>query len=242
MSRFSSSSVCAHTVSASIKQKRIAGFINWLLCTKWNSGGINFSKGITYGMPKGRGRRGEKAPQKVGKSKTGQEVTTVVPRVSDTRSDKSSDRHQHGGAILSPQPFINLLSIPPPSRTPQLVTQTSQLERQKRSVILHSYPQSAPQNCEATQLPFSASQPAFFGDMNNALQPPCTPSFPSANPGQFMLYILQFCPDQTSICFKCGNPLKYNRVISEAPNDLVIVSKVARGWMSQGKVCHVDSK
>ena len=103
---FSSSSVCAHSVSASIKQKRIAEFIKWLSSTKRNAGGINFSKAITFGMPKGRGRKGEKAPRKVGKSKTRQEATTVVPRVSDKRNDMSSDRHQHGGFILPAQPLV----------------------------------------------------------------------------------------------------------------------------------------
>ena len=47
----------------------------------------------------------------------------------------------------------------------------------------------------------------------------------------FMLYLLQFCPGQTSTCFGCGNPLKQGTAIPDAPNDLVVVSKMPREWM-----------
>ena len=80
---FLSSSVCAHSVAACVKQKRIPGFCKWLSSTKRNIGGINFSKAITFGMPKGRGRKGEKAPRKVGRSKVSETPTTVLARVSD---------------------------------------------------------------------------------------------------------------------------------------------------------------
>ena len=51
----------------------------------------------------------------------------------------------------------------------------------------------------------------------------------------FMLYLLQFCPGQTSTCFGCGNPLKQGTAIPDAPNDLVVVSKMPREWMFQGR-------
>ena len=51
----------------------------------------------------------------------------------------------------------------------------------------------------------------------------------------FMLYLLQFCPGQTSTCFGCGNPLKQGTAIPDAPNDLVFVSKMPREWMFQGR-------
>ena len=53
--------------------------------------------------------------------------------------------------------------------------------------------------------------------------------------GVFMLYLLQFCPGQTSTCFGCGNPLKQGTAIPDAPNDLVVVSKMPREWMFQGR-------
>ena len=51
----------------------------------------------------------------------------------------------------------------------------------------------------------------------------------------FMLYLLQFCPGQTSTCFGCGNPLKQGTAIPDAPNDLVAFSKMPREWMFQGR-------
>ena len=51
----------------------------------------------------------------------------------------------------------------------------------------------------------------------------------------FMLYLLQFCPGQTSTRFGCGNPLKQGTAIPDAPNDLVVVSKMPREWMFQGR-------
>ena len=42
-----------------------------------------------------------------------------------------------------------------------------------------------------------------------------TPGFPSSIPGKFMVYLLQFCPRQTSTCFGCGNPLKQGAVIPD---------------------------
>ena len=51
----------------------------------------------------------------------------------------------------------------------------------------------------------------------------------------FMLYLLQFCPGQTSTCFGCGNPPKQGTAIPDAPNDLVVVSKMPREWMFQGR-------
>ena len=55
-------------------------------------------------------------------------------------------------------------------------------------------------------------------------------AFPNPNVGQFFIYLLQFFPGQTSMCFGCGNPLKQKNTVVEVPNDLVIVSKMLREW------------
>jgi hypothetical protein len=51
---FTASSICAHTVAAGLTTKRAKEFIRWLSKSKRNSGGINYSKAITFGMPDGR--------------------------------------------------------------------------------------------------------------------------------------------------------------------------------------------
>ena len=61
------SSVCevsGHTLAACLAINRLKDFLRWLVSTKRNSGGINLSAAVAYGMPKGRGRKGERAPRK----------------------------------------------------------------------------------------------------------------------------------------------------------------------------------
>jgi hypothetical protein len=68
-------------------------------------------------------------------------------------------------------------------------------------------------------------------------------SFPTPNEGEFHIYLLQFCPSQTSMCFGCGNPIRKKDVAVVIPNDLVIVSKMLREWSyqgtAQGKIANV---
>ena len=59
--------------------------------------------------------------------------------------------------------------------------------------------------------------------------------FPNPCPGQLMIYLLQFCPVQTSMCFGCGNPLNQTDGIPAPPNDLVVVSRMLREWTFQGQ-------
>jgi hypothetical protein len=39
-------------------------FLRWLVTSKRKTGGVNYSEAISFGMPKGRGRKGEAAPRK----------------------------------------------------------------------------------------------------------------------------------------------------------------------------------
>ena len=61
------------------------------------------------------------------------------------------------------------------------------------------------------------------------------PIYPTPQPGQFWLYLLQFCPRQVSICFGCSHSLRVNGIICEPPHDLVIVSNMMRGYMHNGE-------
>ena len=60
--------------------------------------------------------------------------------------------------------------------------------------------------------------------------------FPNPYPSQFMIYLLQFCPAQTSTCFGSGNLLKQTDGIPAPPNDLDVVSKMLCEWTFQGQV------
>ena len=61
---FAAFSICAHTLAACLAIDRLKDFLLWLVSTKRNSGGINLSAAVAYGMPKGRGRKGERVPRK----------------------------------------------------------------------------------------------------------------------------------------------------------------------------------
>ena len=77
---FAAFSICAHTLAACFTIDRLEDFLRWLVSTKRNSGGFNLSAAVAYGMPKGRGRKRERAPRKrsVGNQKP---VSKVVSRL-----------------------------------------------------------------------------------------------------------------------------------------------------------------
>ena len=293
---FAAFSVCAHTLAACLAIDRLKDFLSWLVSTKRNSGGINLSAAVAYGMPKGRGRKGERAPRKrsVGNKKP---VSKVVSRV--TLGYNGNDGFQphsvsHNGQALSQQ-SSNLLQsgqtqYPASKRfvgptasnqySPNSVFQASLTSPQLTQFFVQ--PQSTSQGSFQSQVtpqtsffqpqgtsqasfqPQVTSQTSFQPQMTpqTSFQPQVTPQtsfppqvtpqmsfqtyqphhqlnipcFPSPGQGQFIVYLLQYCPTQTSVCFGCGNTLKPNASIPPPPGDLVIVSKMAREWTYQGRL------
>ena len=98
----------------------------------------------------------------------------------------------------------------------QAISQTPRL-LQPRPTSSQQQPTATPLQVPPTtyQSPVSCPQPQY-------------PCFRSPNFGQFLIYLSQFCPRQTSTCFGCGQPLKDGTQIRMAPNDMVIVSKMTR--------------
>ena len=117
-----------------------------------------------------------------------------------------------GAAVFSRQtPALQFQAI---SQTPRLLQPRPTSSQQQPTTPL--------------QLP-----PATYQSLVSCLQPQY-PCFPSPNIGQFLIYLLQFCPRQTSTCFGCGQPLKNGTQIRIAPNDKVIVSKMTREFSYNG--------
>ena len=74
---YSASYLCAHAVAASLKRGTLEAYLKWLVANNCKTGGLNYSKAITFGMPAGRGRKGERQPR----SRRGKQITSmVVPR------------------------------------------------------------------------------------------------------------------------------------------------------------------
>ena len=61
---FLAKKICKHTVAVNIKLKTMDGYLGWLFSSQRRSGGINISKAITYGMPRGRGKKEAEHPGK----------------------------------------------------------------------------------------------------------------------------------------------------------------------------------
>ena len=105
---YSSLAVRAHVAAACMKTNRPKNFLHWLVRSKRAKGctRVNLSKAVTFGMPKGRGRKGEKAPQKKGKDKK-QTPLTIVPRII---SSQNSPRMDVEDLLPSPSMTSSLLS------------------------------------------------------------------------------------------------------------------------------------
>ena len=109
-------------------------FLRWLARSKRNKGGINYSKAITFGMPEGRGRKGEKSPRKKGKKKA-ETATSVVSPIADSiptpPAESSQSNIQHPLPIhqpIFPRQSVQQSSSYNPHHTDPLFTFGSSLE------------------------------------------------------------------------------------------------------------------
>ena len=142
------------------------------------------------------------------------------------KSHQSSNLFQPVPAHFSTsQPFVdpNLTNQSGDAILPSSFTPTQQPRFQ-----MYVQPQSTPR--VPYQFPSATADQQLF----QTTQPPQQlniPCFPSPSQGQFIVYLLQYCPAQNSVCFGCGNTLKPNASIPAPPGDLVIVSKMARDRM-----------
>ena len=61
----------------SLKRGTLEVYLKWLVANKRNTGGLNYSRAIAFGMPTGRDRKGERQPR----SRRGKQTTSmVIPR------------------------------------------------------------------------------------------------------------------------------------------------------------------
>lgn len=205
---YSSAFVCAHAIAASIKVNRLEAYLKWLVTTKRKTGGINYSKAITHGMPSGRGRKPNQAPRKRSKSKhPSRDSVTVLPRISpqlvQTVQPNTVDR------IAASSPSCSTLVAPP-----------------------HLFPNQQAAQESSSQYAFSSSCPVY---PTIPIQSRVA-DYPSPQPDTFMIYLLGMCSPLTSLCFGCRNTLKPGGFIGIPPADLVIVSMMVRSWPHEGQL------
>ena len=235
---FKASSLCKHTIVVFAKLGRMDHLIAWLARTKRGKRGINFSKAITHAMPEGRGKKGNLVPKKRGgKSKT--TTTMVIPCVSDAIPAPSVliRTSMPSSTPLSNQLFASSqrLQLPPPTQEHhQLICNASSRASLHQTQSNPSASEIQPTGLTLQQptgimlqppifLPSVTCQPIPLYGVNSICPPTQSITFPKPAPGQFLIYLIKFCPSQTSKCFGCGNFLKQKDSIPEAPLDLVIV-------------------
>lgn len=221
---YASSFICAHVIAASLKKSKFAHFLRWLVTSKRKTGGVNYSEAISFGMPKGRGRKGEEPPRKRKRKPTNAKVVQRVQMV-------PANGPQHQPGILR-QAAPRIIQEPP-----QLTQATPQFAPPQQNAT----PQFSPpqQNVFPQQMGYNNTVPQVHQQLTaHACRPTSaevTPPYPSPAPNTFLLYSLHFCPPLTSVCFGCGNPLKQAGVISDPPGELVIVSNMQRQWIQGGQ-------
>ena len=413
---YASQKICKHTLAVNIKEKTMAEYVRWFVSSQRRSDGVNLSKAITFGMPQGRGKKGNRAPRKKSR-RVGETITTILPRLSQRpqstssilqhpqstrlqqqqssglqqqqssglrqqqssglqqqqssglqqqqssglqqqqssgfQQQQSSGIQQQQSSGFQQQQSSGLQQLHQSSGLQQQQSsgfqqqQSSGLRQQQQSSALQhpqfsrlQHPQSLgsqqqqsprlqhtqsfrlqqpqpscfqqPRSSEFHQPQFSefhqpessllrhpqssgfqhpkssglrssvstfqqSSNTSSFSQLQRqqtvtstalslVVQPNTMPhpqqtrysfsqfdhsrastsigpepqpiqrvAFPNPIPGQFVIYLLQFCPTQTSMCFGCGNPLRQQDRIPDPPNDLVIVSKMLREWTYQGQ-------
>ena len=276
---FTASSICAHILAASLTLKKTKEFLGWLAKSKRNKGGINFSKAITFGMPEGRGRKGQVGPRKKSK-KQGSTITSVVSRIPDSipqpnvqiqRPAFVSPHETETRFTAGPYPrnleYINPAQLqqvrqsspydsPQPSTCPQSQVSSyqapalSQLNPMVLQQQVCATPPYVPKQFDfqpnlsgppliQTPLPISRHASDHLAATPSQSNPTCRQTsqklpYPNPSVGEFHIYLLQFCPSSTSMCFGCGNLLKQRDSIPQIPDDLVIVSKMLREWSYNG--------
>ena len=97
-------SLCSHAVRASLKRGSLDLFLKWLVATKRKAGGLNYSKAITFGMPAGRGKKGERPQTR----RHGQQSSRmVIPRIF-CPSSASNQRPNMGTDTVQPREMFHL--------------------------------------------------------------------------------------------------------------------------------------
>ena len=103
---YSASCLCAHAVAASMRRGTPEAYLKWLVANKRKTGGLNYSRAITFGMPAGRGRKGERPPR----SRRGkQSASVVVPQNPSSSVVANQSQNYPDGAQLH-----NLYPAPSP--------------------------------------------------------------------------------------------------------------------------------
>ena len=196
---YSASSICAHAIAASVKINRLDAFLKCLVTTKRKTGGISYSKAITFGMPSGRGRRPNQPPRKRSKAKhPSADDLVIIPRIThdhhaNSNSPQSFQRQSESRSnqclVFQPTPRqeLNMFSDQlPPNGGHGFVQASAPEQPYSRSV---EYVQLL--SAFTTPTPFTRLTETPYGQRFPAQH---RPPYPAPHPNSFIVYLLGFCP------------------------------------------------
>ena len=233
---YSASSLCAHAVAASLKRATLEAYTKWLVANKGKTGGLNYSKAITFGMPAGRGRKGERQPR----SRRGKQATSVVvprnPLPSEASIGANEFENYLGGEKLH--------ELYPASCQPSIATPQAQLSPLYPSVcnppsfsyhgVRFHQPYASTFQAQIPQARFQAALPyrplsipplATAGAWHSGLSP--------------HFYHIVALPKSAKKCYGCGE--HFSEKFRQPPHNLVVKHfdrRVVRRDESTGALVH----
>ena len=197
---YSASCLCAHAVAASLKRGTLEAYLKWLVTNKRKSGGLNYSKAITFGMSAGRGGKGERPPR----SRHGrQSASLVVQRNPSSSIVANQSQNYPDGAQLHDlyaapgQPSVAAHQIQLGSLCPTVYNPPSFPIHGTRfphpyTPLFQVHPQSVPSQVAPLHRPFSSFQlSAAAGTWHSGLSPHS--------------YYLVALPTNVKKCYGCGD-------------------------------------
>ena len=240
---YAASSICAHAVAASMKRGNLDVYLKWLVASNRKSGGPNYSKAITFGMPAGRGRKGGRPPR----SRRGKQTTNTIVRRIDTPS-----------APVPLEPSNDYGRLSPTSSAPAIPSSFAMLNGPSTGVQLHHPGYHTASSIPTPQMCLPAV-PSLFPELNvpsngvqlhgshhgyhttpsNPPSPMCFPAVPSLlHPGCHTTpppaaaagawhsglsphrYHLVPLPSNVKKCYGCGD--SFAEKFRQLPNNIVV--------------------
>ena len=260
--RYSGVHLCSHIIAVAERNKELQEFLN-----AFNTSAMapNLTSLANMDMPKGRGKKANKATQKRKGPANAPKKPILETYVSSTNSTAGYHECQTTETFVSPaasqQPPLQS-SCPVTSSVRSITTHHSNNHVATNVSCMNSTVGSN-MFSQQTQLHQFQTQQVIAGNLaatqQYVLQNPgsATPSLhhitshlqsnnppataiqnipkPSPPPGIFVLYLLNFCDPRVSRCYGCGYPIKVDGLNNPPPSDLVIVTKLCRQYRKEGQ-------
>lgn len=209
--RYSGIHLCSHVIAIAEYKKELQEFLD-VFNASWVR--PNLTSLANMDMPKGRGKKANKATQKRKGPANAPKKPTLETYVSNTNSAASSN------ITVQVQQYP---LHPTQSTVARPVNQ--------QPLLAPNYP--SPLRPSLPQIFYQANQ--FPAPTTANINPTENVPKPSPPPGIFVLYLLQFCDPRVSRCYGCGHPVKAEGLNNIPPSDLVIVTKLCREYRKEGE-------